>query len=117
MIFTIKFTKGVTTMKTRNLFICYLVLLMFVATFAVCATTHAQESTGEYVDDSVITAKVKTLLAEDNFLKSFQISVETNKGTVELSGSVGYRDDVNKAGEIARSVKGVISVKNNLIVK
>jgi osmotically-inducible protein OsmY len=69
------------------------------------------------VDDSVITAKVKTLLAEDNFLKSFQISVETNKGTVELSGSVGYRDDVNKAGEIARSVKGVISVKNNLIVK
>ena len=104
-------------MKTRNVFVGYLVLLMFVATFAVCATTHAQESTGEYVDDSVITAKVKALLAEDDFLKSFQISVETNKGTVELSGSVDSRDAVNKAGEIARGVEGVISVKNNLMLK
>ena len=60
---------------------------------------------------------MKALLAEDDFLKSFQISVETNKGTVELSGSVDSRDAVNKAGEIARSVKGVISVKNNLMLK
>jgi hyperosmotically inducible protein len=104
-------------MKKGNALIGCLVLLMLVATFAVCAPARAQESTGEYVDDSVITAKVKALLAEDDFLKSFQISVETDKGTVELSGSVDSRDAVSKAGEIARSVKGVISVKNNLMLK
>jgi hyperosmotically inducible protein len=69
------------------------------------------------VDDSVITAKVKALLAEDDFLKSFQIGVETNKGTVQLSSFVNSQDAVRKAGEIASSVKGVTSVKNDLIVK
>ena len=94
-----------------------MVLLMLVATFAVCATTQAQESAGKYVDDSVITTKVKALLAEDDFLKSFKISVKTYKGTVQLSGFVNSKDAVRKAGEIARSVKGVRSVRNNLIVK
>jgi len=78
-------------------------------------STH--ESTGEYVDDSVITTKVKALLAEDDFFKSFKISVETTKGIVQLSGSVDSQKAVDKAGEITRSVKGVKSVKNNLIVK
>ena len=104
-------------MKQRNILIGYLVLMMLVATFAACASTPRQESTGDYVDDSVITTKVKSLLAEDDFLKSFEISVETRKGVVQLSGWVGTRDAVNKAGEIAGSVKGVSSVKNNLIVK
>jgi osmotically-inducible protein OsmY len=90
---------------------------MLVATFAACASTRTHESTGEYVDDSDITTKVKALLAEDNFLRSFQIGVETYKGTVQLSGFVNSQDAVNKAGEITRSVKGVTSVKNNLIVK
>jgi osmotically-inducible protein OsmY len=82
-----------------------------------CASTSTQESTGEYVDDSVITTKVKALLAEDDFLKSFQISVETYKGTVQLSGFVNSQKAVDKAGEITRSVKGVKSVRNILIVK
>ena len=103
-------------MKKRNVFISYLVLLMFVAALAVCGSTRA-ESTGKYVDDSVITTKVKALLAEDNFLRSFQISVETYKGKVQLSGFVNSQNAVDKAGEITRSVKGVRSVKNNLIVK
>jgi osmotically-inducible protein OsmY len=90
---------------------------MLIATFAACASTRTQESTGEYVDDSVITTKVKSLLAQDDFLKSFQISVETYKGIVQLSGFVNAQNAVDKAGEIARSVKGVTSVKNNLIVK
>ena len=76
-----------------------------------------RKSTGEYVDDSVITTKVKALLAEDDFLKSFQISVETYKGTVQLSGFVGSQKAVDKAVEITRSVKGVKSVRNNLMVK
>jgi len=104
-------------MKKRNRFISYFVLLMVMVAFVACASTSKQESTGEYIDDSVITTKVKSLLAEDDFLKSFQISVETYKGTVQLSGFVGSQKAVDKAGEIARSVKGVTSVKNNLIVK
>ena len=104
-------------MKKRNIVIHSLVLLMLIATLAACASTSTRESTGEYVDDSVITTKVKALLAEDDFLKSFQISVETFKGIVQLSGFVNSQQAVDKAGEIARSVNGVTSVKNNLIVK
>ena len=104
-------------MKKRHFVIHCLVLLMLVATFAGCASTRTHESTGEYVDDSVITTKIKSLLANDDFLKSFQISVETYKGIVQLSGFVNSQQAVNKAGEIVRSVKGVKSVKNNLIVK
>jgi osmotically-inducible protein OsmY len=64
-------------MKKRTIVIHCLVLLMLIATFAACSATRTHESTGEYVDDSVITTKVKSLLAADDFLKSFQIGVET----------------------------------------
>ncbi len=107
-------------MKKRNIVIhClhFLVLFVLIATFAACASTRTHESTGEYVDDSVITTKVKSLLAADDFLKSFQISVETYKGIVQLSGFVNSQKAVNKADEIVRSVQWVKSVKNNLIVK
>jgi len=104
-------------MKKRNIVIYCLVLLMLIATFAACASTRTQESTGEYVDDSVITTKVKAELAGDDFFKSFQISVETFKGVVQLSGFVNSQQAVDKAGQIARSVNGVTSVKNNLVVK
>ena len=104
-------------MKKRNIVIHFLVLLVLIATFAACASTRTHESAGEYVDDSVITTKVKSLLAADDFLKSFQIGVETYQGTVQLSGFVNSQNAVGKAGEIARSVQGVKSIKNNLIVK
>jgi len=104
-------------MEKRNIVIRCFVLLMVIATFVACASTRTHESTGEYVDDSVITTKVKALLANDDLIKSFQIGVETFKGTVQLSGFVNSRHAVDKAGQIARSVQGVRSVKNNLIVK
>ena len=104
-------------MKKRNLFICCFVLMMLIASFVACASTSKQEGAGEYIDDSVITTKVKSQIAADDFLKSFQISVETYKGIVQLSGFVGTQMAVNKAGEIARGVQGVKSVKNDLIVK
>jgi hyperosmotically inducible protein len=104
-------------MKKRNIVIHCLVLLMLITTFVACASTRTRESTGEYVDDSVITTKVKALLADDDFLKSFQISVETYKGIVQLSGFVNSQQAVDKAGQIARSVQGVNSVKNDLNVK
>ena len=104
-------------MKTKRRIVGYWVLIMFIAALVACASTAKKESTGEYVDDSVITTKVKSLLAEDDFLKSFQISVETYKGIVQLSGFVNSRQAVDKANQIAYSVKGVKSVKNDLIVK
>ena len=90
---------------------------MLTATFAAWAATRIQESAGEYVDDSAITTRVKSLVAADDFLKSFQISVETFQGTVQLSGFVNSQKAMDKAREIAMSVKGVKSVKNDLIVK
>ena len=104
-------------MKKRTVFIPFLLVLMLMATFVSCASTPKQESTGEYVDDSVITTKIKSLLAADDFLKSFKISVETRKGIVQLSGFVNSQNAVDKAGQIARSVGGVTSVRNDLIVK
>jgi osmotically-inducible protein OsmY len=104
-------------MKKRNIVIRFLVVLVMIAAFAACASTRTQSSPGEFVDDSVITTKVKSLLASDDFLKSFEISVESFKGTVQLSGFVNSQKAVNKAAEITRSVKGVTSIKNNLIVK
>ena len=104
-------------MKKINMYIRCFVLMMLIATFVACASTSKQEGTGEYVDDSVITTKVKSLLAADDFLKSFQIGVETFKGTVQLSGFVDSQKAVDKAVEITKTVGGVKSVKNSLIVK
>jgi osmotically-inducible protein OsmY len=104
-------------MKERFMFIRCFMIMILIATFVACASTSKQESAGEYVDDSVITTKVKSLLAADDFLKSFKISVETFKGSVQLSGFVNSQEAVDKAGQITRSVKGVASVKNDLIVK
>jgi osmotically-inducible protein OsmY len=104
-------------MKKRNTFVSIFVIMMMTTGLAACASTSKQEGAGEYVDDSVITTKVKSLIAADDFLRSFQISVETYKGIVQLSGFVGSKTAVSKAGEIARGVQGVKSVKNDLIVK
>ena len=104
-------------MKKGSIVVRYFVVLMLIATFVACASTSKQEGAGEYVDNSVITTKVKSLLAADDFLKSFQIGVETYKGIVQLSGFVNSQKAIDKAVEITRSVKGVSSVKNNLILK
>ena len=82
-----------------------------------CASTAKQESTGEYIDDTVITTKVKTAIFNEPTLKSAEINVETFKGTVQLSGFVGSRAEINKAIEVARGVKGVTSVKNDMRLK
>ncbi|MDO8207669.1 MAG: BON domain-containing protein [Gallionella sp.] len=79
-----------------------------------CASTPKQEGTGEYVDDTVITTKVKAAILNEPTLKSAEINVETFKGSVQLSGFVSSQADMNKAVEVARSVKGVHSVKNDM---
>jgi osmotically-inducible protein OsmY len=82
-----------------------------------CASTSKQEGTGEYMDDSVITTKVKTAIFNEATLKSAEINVETFKGVVQLSGFVNSQSDINKAVEVARGVSGVKSVKNDMRVK
>ena len=79
-----------------------------------CASTSKQEGTGEYIDDTVITAKVKTAIFNEPTLKSAEINVETFKGTVQLSGFVSTQANINKAVEVARGVGGVTSVKNDM---
>ena len=81
------------------------------------ASTSKKESPGEYVEDSVITTKVKAAVLDEPSLKSAEINVETYKGIVQLSGFVRSQTDINKAIEVARGVKGVTSVKNVMIVK
>ena len=104
-------------MKKRNMLIGCFVVLMMIASLAACASTSKQEGAGEYVDDSYITTKVKSMLSADDFLKSFEISVQTYKGIVQLTGFVDSQKAIDKAGEIASGVKGGKSVKNNLNVK
>lgn len=91
--------------------------MMLIFALLNCASTKKSSSTGEYVDDSVITTKVKSMLAEDAGLKTFQISVETYKGVVQLSGFVSTQAEKDKAAEIARQVKGVVGIKNNINIK
>ena len=82
-----------------------------------CAATPTKESTGEFVDDATITTKVKAAFIHDDYIKSFDISVETFKGTVQLSGFVDNSAQKYRAGEVARGVKGVRDVDNKISVK
>ena len=82
-----------------------------------CASTSTHESTGEFIDDSTITAKVKTAIFNESSLKVAQINVETYKSVVQLSGFVNSSADIYTAGSVARTVKGVASVKNDIRLK
>ena len=82
-----------------------------------CASTSTREGTGEYVDDSVITTKVKAEIFNEPSLKSAEINVETFKGVVQLSGFVSSHAAIEKAVAVARGVGGVTSVKNDMRLK
>lgn len=103
-------------MKLFNPFINFFLVILMVSLLG-CASTATKEGTGEYIDDSVITAKVKTAIFRDQSLKSAEINVETFKGVVQLSGFVKSPADIARAEEVARTVKGVTSVKNDMRVK
>jgi len=104
-------------MVKRHRILSLLICNGLIAVFVGCASTPKREGTGEYVDDSAITTKVKAAILNEPSLKVLQINVETFKGEVQLSGFVDTAQSKSKAGEVARGVKGVKSVKNNLIVK
>ena len=93
------------------------VITAALATSLACASDSAQRSTGEYVDDKVVSAKVKTALINDPATKAYQIDVETYNGVVQLSGFVDSRNAVASAEEVAESVQGVKDVRNDLRVR
>ena len=100
---------------TRKL--TYLAGILFVALTLGCASTAKQEGTGEYVDDTVITTKVKAAIFNEPTLKSAEINVETFKGVVQLSGFVSSAAAESTAVAVARKVAGVKSVKNDMRLK
>ena len=91
--------------------------ILVVAVALGCASTSKKEGSGEYVDDTVITTKVKAAIFNEPTLKSAEINVETFKGVVQLSGFVSSKSDVDLAMSVARTVGGVKSVKNDMRVK
>jgi len=96
------------------------VLVLAAAAFTTmvgCASTATKESTGQYVDDTAITAKVKAAIFNEPTLKSAEINVETFKRVVQLSGFVSSQADIQKATAVARGVEGVASVKNDMRMK
>lgn len=99
-----------------NVFSAFVMVLALMTT-AGCASTSKQEGTGEYVDDSVITGKVKAALLNVPDLSSGQVNVETFKGVVQLSGFVSSKADINKAMEVTRTIEGVTSIKNDMRLK
>lgn len=92
-------------------------LAVFLITAVGCAGSSTNESTGEYIDDTWITTKVKTALVEDPVVKSSEVNVETFKGVVQLSGFVTSKEAMDKAVDIARGINGVNSVRNNMTIK
>lgn len=100
-------------LKNIPIFLITICLIFLVA----CASSPKHESTGEYIDDTIITARVKAAIASDDILKAAEINVETYKGVVQLSGFVSSTDAQYQAVKIAKDVNGVKSVENDMHVK
>ncbi len=94
-----------------------LLLALSLMDIAGCASTQKQEGMGEYVDDSVLTTKIKAAILHEPTLSSAEINVETFKGEVQLSGFVNSRADISKAIQVVRGVSGVKTVKNDMRLK
>lgn len=91
--------------------------LILALALAACASTRQQESTGQYIDDSTLTTKVKAVLLDDPMVSGLAVNVETFKGVVQLSGFVKTRAERDRAVELARKVGGVRQVKNDILIR
>ncbi len=103
-------------MVRRNVLFVFLFAFLLAASVGFAATSST-ETTGEYIDDTAITAKVKAGIMEESTLKTLDIKVVTEKEVVTLTGAVPTKANITKAGEIAVQVKGVKSVRNELQTK
>ena len=104
-------------MNQISKYLSSVLLAVTLVTAVGCSSTSKQEGTGEYVDDTVITSKMKAAVFNEPMLKSAEINVKTFKGVVQLSGFVSSQAAANKATEVARGVGGVKSVKNDMRIK
>ena len=104
-------------MKKPTTYIAAALAAFALAGLVGCASTPTKEGTGEYMDDTVITTKVKTAILNEPTLKVAEINVETFKGVVQLSGFVASPAAATKAVEVTRAVGGVKSVKNDMRIK
>ncbi len=102
--------------QINNRFSLFLLTILMISCLG-CASTAKQSGTGEYFDDTVLTTKVKAAIFNEPALKSAEINIETFKGVVQLSGFVSSQANINKAIEVARSVSGVKSVKDDMRIK
>jgi hyperosmotically inducible protein len=106
-----------TKVSPKAALVAAMVALTSLSGLTACQATRTSESAGEYMDDATITTKVKAALAKDPDVKAYQVSVETYRGVVQLSGFVDSEANVRKAAQVAQSVSGVRSVKNDVRVK
>jgi len=104
-------------MKKITSYFSLVFMAMALFSMVACSATHKRESTGEYVDDTVITTRVKAAIVKEDTLKVSEINVETFKGVVQLSGFVSSQADINTAVRVAGGVGGVKSVKNDIRLK
>lgn len=98
-------------------YISMMLAALALTTLIGCASSTNKSSTGEYIDDSVITTKVKTAIFNEPTLKATEINVETYKGVVQLSGFVKTEAEIAKAIDVTRNIEGVVSVKNDIQLK
>jgi len=104
-------------MTKLNKYLSAVFLAVTLASTVGCSSTPQKEGTGQYIDDTVITAKVKAAIFDEPTTKVMQINVETFKGVVQLSGFVNSQEAANKAVELARGVGGVKGVTNDMRLK
>lgn len=104
-------------MKQLNKYFSIFFMTIALLSVVGCASTSKQEGAGEYVDDAVITTKVKAAILREDTLKVAEINVETFKGVVQLSGFVNSQADINTAVKLASKTEGVKSVKNDMRLK
>lgn len=95
----------------------YSAALILVIFLTACASTDDSQGAGEYFDDTMITTKVKAAFLNDPVTKVLEINVETYKGEVQLSGFVSSQEAIDRAVELALNVKGVTSVKNDMLLR
>ena len=104
-------------MKNRGTIPYFIAVCVLGLTLGACSMFSGHETSGQYVDDTTITTKVKAQIFDDPTLKVLQVNVETMKGVVQLSGFVDSKQSGAKAVAIARQVRGVVSVKDDLVVR
>lgn len=106
-----------TIRKMLKIVNCFILGLLLLGGVAGCTENAKRESTGEYLDDMVLTSKVKATFLGDSRLKVLDINVKTYKGTVQLSGFVDTQQEADRAVQLSRTIKGVKAVNNSLIIK